>query len=393
MAVFSGVDWGGSFHQVAVVNDGGVEVSNRRYLHNRVGLDELIDDLVAVDGLVGVAIERSEGILVERLHAAGLAVFPVSPRVSARARERYQSATRKNDRFDAFVLADALRSDGWRWRVMPPSSSLHAELRAVVRHRRQCYRTQIRVEAQLRETLLAYHPGVTALFSSIDRDATLAFLCDYPNPEAASRVGEARMAGFCRRIGYTGRVPATELVERLRTNLLSASPGSIAGHQFAALAQAEHLALLNNQLREFNRRVDHLLDQHPDSALFESFPGIGRITAAELIAEIGDDRSRYPTPQHLMAEAGAAPVTLASGKVQRVRIRYACNRRLRSTTTTWAYTLKRIDPVSRKRYLASLDRGATRHGALRSISASWLRVIWRCWQDNATYDISKHRPN
>ncbi len=141
---------------------------------------------------------------------------------------------------------------------------------------------QIRVEAQLRETLLAYHPGVTALFSSIDRDATLAFLRDYPNPEAASRVGEARMAGFCRRIGYTGRVPASERVERLRTNLLSGSHGSIAGHQFAALAQAEHLELLNNQLREFNRRVDHLLDRHPDSALLESFPGIGRITAADL---------------------------------------------------------------------------------------------------------------
>ncbi len=240
---------------------------------------------------------------------------------------------------------------------------------------------------------MAYHPGVTALFSSIDRDATLAFLCDYPNPEAASRVGEARMAGFCQRIGYTGRVPAAELVDRLRTNLLSGSPGSVAGHQFAALAQAEHLALLNSQLRQFNRHIDHLLDQHPDSELFESFPGIGRITAAELIAEIGDDRSRYPTPQHLMAEAGAAPVTLSSGKVQRVRIRYACNRRLRSTTTTWAYTLKRIDPVSRERYLGSLDRGATRHGALRSISASWLRVVWRCWQDHTVYDISKHRSN
>ena len=104
MSVFCGIDWGNTHHQVAVVDDAGIEVSNRRYLHDRAGVDELIDDLVSVDGLVGVAIERSEGILVERLHAAGLAVFPVSPRVSARARERYQSATRKNDRFDAFSL-------------------------------------------------------------------------------------------------------------------------------------------------------------------------------------------------------------------------------------------------------------------------------------------------
>lgn len=393
MAVFSIFAWGGSHHQVAVVNETGQELSNRRFAHNREGLDELIRELSDLDDLAGVAIDRSEGLLVERLHASGLVLFPVSPRVSARARERYQSATRKNDRFDAFVLADALRTDGWRWRSMGPSSELHAELRAVVRHRRQWYRTQVRVEAQLRETLLAYHPGVTALFSSIDRAATLAFLRDYPNPEAAARVGEARMEGFCKRIGYSGRVSPEELVDRLRTNLMSGSAGSRAGHEFAALTQAEHLALLNDQLRRFNRQIDDLLDQHPDAELFESFPGIGRVTAAELIAEIGDDRSRYPTVQHLMAEAGAAPVTLASGKIQRVRIRYACNRRLRSTTTTWAYTLKRIDPISRQRYLAALDRGKTRHGALRSISASWLRVAWRCWQDNTPYDPEKHRKN
>ncbi len=131
----------------------------------------------------------------------------------------------------------------------------------------------------------------------------------------------------------------------------------------------------------------------PFHNLRPSFPAVGRITAAELIAEIGDDRSRYPTPQHLLAEAGAVPVTLSSGKIQRVRIRYACSRRLRSTSTTWAYTLKRIDPISRERYLASLDRGATRHGALRAISASWLRVLWRCWQDNTRYDPAKHRSN
>lgn len=229
------------------------------------------------------------------------------------------------------------------------------------------------------------------LFSSVDRDATLAFLRDYPTPEAASRVGEARMAGFCRRIGYSGRVPAAVLVDRLRTHLLTASDGNTAGHRFAALAQADQLELLNNQLRSYNQRIGELLGSHPDHETFTSFPASGRIIAAELLAEIGEDRDRYPTPQVLLAEAGAAPVTLASGKVQRVRIRHACNRRLRATTTSWAHVLKRIDPISRQRYLAAMDRGTTHHGALRAVSASWLRVLWRCWQDGTTYDPERHR--
>jgi hypothetical protein len=393
MPAFAGIDWGGSHHQLAVVDNDGREQFNQRFAHTRDGLAGLVGALNAAQGLVGVAIERSDGIIVDELHRHDMAVFAVSPRVSARARERYQAAARKNDRFDAFVLADTLRTEGWRWRALVPSSPVHAELRQVVRHRRQACETQIAVEAQLRETLLAYHPGVVALFSSVDRDATLAFLRNYPTPQAAHRVGEARMAGFCKRIGYTGRVPPAVLVERLRTHLLTASEGNVAGHGYAALLLADQLELLNNQLRAFNRRIEELLDGHPDSPTFTSFPAAGRIVAAELLAEIGEDRGRYPTPQVLLAEAGAAPVTLASGKVQRVRIRYACNRRLRSTSTTWAHVLKRIDPVSRDRYLAAMNRGATYHGALRGVSSSWLRVLWRCWQDGTTYDPSRHRPN
>ncbi len=391
--LFAGIDWGGGHHQVAVVDPEGRELWNRRFAHDRQGIDDLIGSLVGLDGLVGVAIERSEGLLVERLQQDQLRVFPVSPRTSARARERYQAAVRKNDRFDAFVLADALRTDGWRWRSLAVPTALHSELRAVVRHRRQCCDSQIAVEAQLRETLLAYHPAVVALFSTVDRDATLAFLRDYPTAQMAARVGEARMAGFCQRIGYSGRVPVELLVSRLRTHLLSASPGSVNGQRFAALALADQLQLLNNQIRQYNRRIDELLAEHPDTVVFSSFPAVGRVTAAELLAEIGEDRSRFPTVNVLLAEAGAAPVTLASGKVQRVRIRYACNKRLRSTTTSWAYTLKRIDPVSRGRYLAAVDRGATQHGALRSVAASWLRVMWRCWQDNVPYEPTRHRPN
>lgn len=144
----------------------GVSLLNKRHAQSVEGLDGLIARLSDLVDLVGVAIERSDGIIVDRLHAAGIAVFPVSPRVSARARERHQAAARKNDRFDAFVLAETLRTDGHRWRPLRPSTDLHAELRQVVRRRRQVVESQIMIEAQLRETLLAYHPAVVGLFSS-----------------------------------------------------------------------------------------------------------------------------------------------------------------------------------------------------------------------------------
>lgn len=111
MVMFAGIDWGGHHHQLAVVAGDGETVMNRRLTHDRAGLDELRADLAAHSNgeLLPVAIEWAEGLLVESLQAWGHPVYPVSPRISARARERYLAALKKDDRFDAFVLADTLR--------------------------------------------------------------------------------------------------------------------------------------------------------------------------------------------------------------------------------------------------------------------------------------------
>ncbi len=140
MSMFAGVDWGGHRHQLTVVDDAGTAVPNRRFAHDRVGVDELLD-VLADQGRqpIPVAIERCEGILVEALQANGHAVFPLSPRLSARARERYQAAARKDDRFDAFVLADTLRLEHARWRPLAIPTPTLAELRVLVRDRRRIH--------------------------------------------------------------------------------------------------------------------------------------------------------------------------------------------------------------------------------------------------------------
>ena len=149
--------------------------------------------------VVPIAVERSEGLLVEHLQAAGHSVFPVSPRISARARERYKIAAVKDDRFDAFVLADTLRHEHAHWRQLSVPSPLLAEIKALTRDRARLLETQQAVESQLRAILEAYHPAPVRLFSSVDRQITLSFVLDYPTPATASRVKTTRMSGFLAR--------------------------------------------------------------------------------------------------------------------------------------------------------------------------------------------------
>lgn len=305
LLVFAGIDWGGKYHQVCLVGHDGNILTRKRLCHDVGGFTEL-DELLDIPG-IRVAIERGEGLLVEHLQLRGLAVYCVSPKISARARERYRLSATKSDAFDAFVLADTLRHEYQHWRALPILSTNTAELKAVIRDRERIVWSQRSAESQLRAILEAYHPAPLHLFSALDRDITLDFLADYPTPAQAGRVGAARMEAFCHRHGYSGRVPADRLVERIRPHLLSAAPGTTAGKELTAGLFASQLRLLNEQIKVCDKRIDELLDIHLDAPIVLSFPGIGPVVAATLIAEMGDDRSHYPDARVLLAEAGLSP--------------------------------------------------------------------------------------
>jgi transposase len=388
---FAGVDWGGHEHQLCIVDGEGRKRVELKATHDVAGLAELVGTLGRHGERVPVAVERAEGLLVEHLQAHGHPVFPVSPRISARARERYRVAPVKDDRFDAFVLADTLRHEHAHWRPLSVSSPLLAELRALTRDRDRLLETQQATEAQLRSILESYHPAPARLFSSMDRQIALAFVADYPTPQVASRVRTTRMAGFLRRNGYTGRVPAQVLAERMRANLLSGSPGTVAGKAHSAKTFAHLLGVMNEALAEFDDAIATVVAEHPDAEIFASFPGVGPILTGVLLAEIGEDRSRYPSAQTLLAEAGLAPVTRSSGRTRSVRFRYAANTRLREAAMWWAFNSLKTSPWAAAAFRQARDeRGQRYHRALRGLAARWMRVAWRCWQDQTTYDPAVH---
>jgi transposase len=388
---FAGIDWGGEQHQLCVVDGNGQRLTQRRVAHDVAGLGELRRELGRFGDRLPIAIERAEGLLVEYLQANGQVLFPVSPRIAARARERYKVASVKDDRFDAFVLADTLRHEHERWRPLSVPSPLLAEIKALTRDRDRLLETQQAIESQLRMILEAYHPAPVRLFSSVDRQITLSFVLDYPTPATAGRVKTTRMSGFLSRHHYTGRVPAQVLAERMRANLLTASPGTVAGKSFSAQSFTRVLQLLNAQLAEYDDAIAAAIAEHPDTPIFASFPGVGPVTTAVLLAEIGEDRGRHPRPEVLLAEAGLAPVTRSSGRSRSVRFRYAANTRLREAAMWWAYNSMKESPWAAAAFRQARDqRGQRYHRALRGLSARWMRILWRCWTDGTTYSPDKH---
>jgi hypothetical protein len=287
---FGGVDWGGSFHQLCVLDHAGEVVVQQRTSHDVAGLALLAEQLAGLCSPVAMAIERAEGLLVEFLHTLpGLKLYCVSPKISARARERYRLSASKSDSFDAFVLADTLRHEHRRWRPLSHLSSLTAELQAVSRDRQRVLHAKVACESRLRAVLETYHPAPLHLFSELDGDISLEFIRAYPTPDQARRVKTAQMAAFCARQHYSGRTDPAVLVDRLTPHLLGASAGTTAGRSFSARLFAEELRMHTGHLRAFDKRLNELLQVHPDAPIFLSFPGIGPVVGATLISEMGDD--------------------------------------------------------------------------------------------------------
>jgi transposase len=135
MAV-AGIDWASETHVCCVIDDAGGVVERFDVAHDASSLRVMVKRLVRL-GVSGVAIERGDGPVVEVLMDAQMPVFVVPSRQVKGLRSQYGSAGNKDDRFDAYVRADTLRTDGHRWRQLQEDRSDTKALRALCRARRE----------------------------------------------------------------------------------------------------------------------------------------------------------------------------------------------------------------------------------------------------------------
>jgi transposase len=270
--------------------------------------------------------------VVDTLVEAGFHVVPIHPNVVKATRPRYSSVGAKSDPGDSYLLADLLRTDGLRFKTLQPLSDETKALRALVRTRGDVVAERCALANQLRALVESFWAGAAVIFRDIDSPIALAFLAKYPTPQHAERVGEKRL----------------------------------------------------------DAAVEHAVEAHPDGHIVMSFPRSGRINAAQILSELGDERARFDSHEHLEAEAGVCPVTFASGKHVGVAFRWACNKHLRSAVTTWADNSRHSSPWAATVYDAARARGHDHPHATRILARAWLRVLDSCWRNRTPYAEAQH---
>ena len=388
--VCAGIDWASIDHAVCILDGQGAVLERFFVVHDAAGLKTLVRRLLKA-GVEEVGIERSDGPVVDALLQAELAVLVIAPGQLKNLRSRYGSAGNKDDRFDAYVLADVARTDRARLRPLVRDSAATTAMRTTVRARRDLVEHRVAAANQLRAHLQLVFPAAAGLFAAIDSAINLTFLERFTTQTHADWLSPTRLASWLSKSAYSGRTSAAVL----HTRLLAAPRGTTGTdaevHAVTTKAYIALLRTLNTQIGALEDNLAAQLTSHPDTHIFASLPRVKTLRTARLLAEIGDARGRFPTADSLAALAGVAPSTRQSGKVKTVTFRWGANKQLRDALCDFASDSRHDNPWAAHLYTRAIARGHDHPHAVRILGRAWAHIIWACWHNNLSYDPSQHR--
>jgi transposase len=395
VTAYCGIDWAEAHHDLALVDETGAVLAKRRINDDLTGFNELLGLLAehgdCAEDQIPVAIETSRGLFVACLIATGRDVVVINPMAAARYRERTTVTRTKSDAADALMLANVLRTDWHAHRPLPKDSELVRSVAVLARAGQDAVWQRQQAANQLRSLLREYFPAALTAFQvkhiGLASPEARTVLAAAPTPAAAAKLTKPRLRSLLIKAGRRRNLDTW--VDRLHTifhtdALRHPIPVEDA-FGVAASAIVKRLDAAVVAAQDLQHATERVFQQHPAAQIITSFPGLGPLTGARVLAEIGDDSDRFETARDLKAYAGAAPVTRASGKSHLVMHRRVKNHRLASAGYNWAFAALSHSPGARAHYDRRRARGDGHAAALRNLYNRFLGQLHHCLNTGQHY--------
>ncbi len=388
---FCGIDWANDHHDALCIDDQGHQLGSIRVAHTPEGLNQLDSYLERMAGPAGreqiaCIVETTHGLLIAHLLEQGWPVYPVNPRTVERRRA---PSGAKTDTIDAYLLAKTGRADFADLRRLNPDSEQIQELKTLTRDQDGLIQMQTRLVNQLTACLKAYYPIALDLFSKLHQPSTLAFLRAYPTLQAARAASIEEVTALLKQARYPGARPAAEqLVKHLRQPTLQANEVLTRTKSRLMLALVAQLEALVKQIAEYDKEIERLFLSHADSELFQSLPGAEARLAPRLLAEMGDDRSRYESAASLQALAGTSPVLFQSGTYQKAHRRLGCIKPWRNALQQFAWQSTHQEAWAKEYYQRKRVEGKSHTVAVRALANVWARILYAVWKTKEPYQTT-----
>jgi transposase len=401
---FVGIDLGRWLHQACVLDASGELLEHRGFAHSSEGLSKTVDELLNLAQqraeLIAVGIEVPHGPVVETLLQRGIAVFSINPKQLDRFRCRYALSGAKDDRRDAFVLADTLRTDRQRFQrlSLPPAEII--ALKELLRAREQLIKHHVALSSQIRDLLVRCWPHLVSL---APRNRALDFFfCEllelFFHAERTVSLEPQSIQALLKK-HHIRRVKLEQIIDILQEPPLRVAPGTIAATSIHIKLLVQQLQLVWRQRRDSDQYLERWfkhnqhtseLQEPTDAAILASLPGVGSFVLASVFG-LAYDAILLRNLDALRSLGGIAPVTQQSGKRRQVRMRRARSQPLNYALHHWAHMAVLRDPSFKLHYQSLREKGHRHARALRGVMDRILTIAVAMLRDKTLYDESRQR--
>lgn len=389
-AAYIGLDWADQKHDLSLQAADAPQPEAFQLDHRPETLHEWVAQLRTrfAGRPVALALEQKRGALIYALLPYEFIVlYPINPKALARYREAFTTSGAKDDPLDASLLRELVQHHRAKLHAWHPDDPLTRELALLVEQRRRLVDERTRLTNRLTAVLKQYFPQALVWAGPLEQTTALDFLARWPQladlqAASAQAVTEFYQTQRCR-LGtkLPARLAEIQAAQALTTDtaVQRASVGLVQ-------ALVETLRGLGRGLEQLEQQLARCFQQHPDRAIFSSFPGAGAALAPRLLVACGADRTRFASAAALQTCSGIAPVTRRSGKSKSVKRRLACPKFVRQSFHEFAGCSLPWSRWARAYYDQQRAGGAKHHTALRALAFKWQRIIFRCWQKREPYD-------
>jgi transposase len=307
----------------------------------------------------------------------------INPMHSKRIKELTGNSPNKTDKKDPRVIADVISLGHALTLVVPEGAA--ADLRRLTQARERALKKRTAAISQLHDLVFIIFPEFSSIIKDIASKTAFYLLRRYPTPDAIVSIGLETLADEIRRVSKS-RVKR-EKAEKL-FNAAQTSIGVSEGRK-GILLEIEHLASqienCDKFISELEKEMEECLKEIPYSGSILSIKGIGIVTVAGLIGEVGDFR-KFNTRSELIKLAGLDLYEISSGNHKgQLRISKRGRALIRKLLFFASMNVVRTNGIMNKAYQQMLDRGMPKLKALVAISRKLLGLIFALVRDNAEY--------
>lgn len=389
---YVGIDWADQKYDIVTVDDQGnrslpyftIPKSHEGFYKLLNQLNKLSNDPKQI--LFGI--ETPNNILVDFLIDLGYQLYWIQPGSMKSYRKRYRLSGARDDEFDAFVIANVVRTDRSYLRQIDFGSELVRELRILVVDHHQLVDEQTALTNRFRASVKEYYPEYSQFFTDITCQTSLSFLGKYPTFNDARQLTKDQIVSFLKEHGYVKyNKKAHEIYQILGQHHLMAAPVIVNTKKIKTFHLIEQLVQISKDIKYYISKIKNVLDKHPDSEIFQSYPGVGEILSARLIAMIGDNRKLFGDANEIQSLAGCCPVTEKTGKNTKViYFRRSCNKFFRDTIHNLAFSSLTKSKWAFNYYKEHRNIGKTNAHALRCLANLHLKILFAMWKNYTKYD-------